>query len=205
MPRVHSVVARAAKRPRSCARCGKEIEVGQAVYRWRRKLSRGGITFFQHQTCGRPRPSQLYSRKTAQIEDAIQDADFSFSEELSPASMPGESHEIDTAHVMGILEEIADVAEEVGGEYEEGADAMPEALLYGSQAEAMRDVAQRLQEWAAELRNMDFDTTVELRELIEGEALDDWRVNAQIVLDEAIQRIADEAQEATNDMPEYEG
>jgi hypothetical protein len=151
-----------------------------------------------------PRPSQLYSRKTAVIEDAILDADFTFTEELPAEAQPGESHEIDTSHVEEVLSGIADVAESVGEEYEESADAMPEGLQQGYQAEAMRDVAERLRDWATDLRDKDFDTAVELRDLEDGEDMESWRDEMQDVLNEAASKLSDEAQEAVGEMPGYE-
>jgi hypothetical protein len=202
---VHSIVARAAKRSRSCAKCGQPIEVGQSVYRWARKTSYGGITYYQHVACGQPKPSQLYSRKTAQIEDLLQDADFDFTEELSESAQPGDTHEIDTSHVESLLGDIADVAESVGDEYGESADNLPEGLQQGYQAEALRDVAERLRYWADELRSLDFETSFPLRELEEDEDLEDWRDDMQTQIDDAISKIISDAQDLTADMPEYEG
>ena len=206
MPRVKAVIARAAKRDRSCARCGKSIEVGQSVYTWARKTSYGGTKYYQHQDCGYPKPSQLYMRKTAQIEDVLQDADWSFSETLAQDALPGDTHEIDTSHVEGVLGDIADVAESVGDEYGDSADALPEGLQNGYQADSLRDVSERLRDWAQELRDHSFDDkTVELRELEEDEDLDSWREAMQEEIDAVIYNISSEAEELTADMPEYEG
>lgn len=203
MPRVHFVHARAAKKERRCARCGEPIEVGQAVYKWTR---RNWPTAYQHQGCGYPRPSQLSSRKTAVIEDILHDVDWSFTETLDENASPGDTHEIDTSHVQQLLEEVADAAEEVGSEYSGNADALPEGLQYGSQAEAMRDVGQNLEQWASDMRYHTFDdTTVDLRELEENETPDEWRVAMQEEIDDACNRISEEAEELTQDMPEYEG
>lgn len=202
MPRVNTVVARASKRERNCTKCSEPIEVGQAVHNWTR---RNYPTQYMHVACGFPKPSQLYSRKTASIEDLLQDADFTFSETLSEEYGPGDEYEIDTAHVTSVLEEIADVAESVGEEYEESADNLPEGLQQGYQAEALRDVAERLRSWADELRQTEFETSVELSELLPDEGLDTWRDDAQGEVDAAIDSIIEAANDAVGEMPEYEG
>jgi hypothetical protein len=113
-----------------------------------------------------------------------------------------------------VLEAIADVARNVGYEYEEGADNMPENLQYGSQAEAMREVATALADWAENLADSNLDTSVDAPEWEDEEFEDDeereaalasWREDVQQAITETCDRIAEEAQELTNDMPEYEG
>ena len=202
MPRVHAVIARAAKKSRSCASCFKPIEVGDPVYSWTR---RNWPTTYQHQACGFPKPSQLYSRKTAVIEDLLGEADFSFDDALTEDDEPGGTHEIDTAHVESVLGDIADVSENVADEYEESADNLPEGLQQGYQAEAMRDIAERLRDWADGLRSVDYDTTIELRSLEDDEDLVDWRDEMQDLLDNAVNAVSEAAQDAMVDMPEYEG
>lgn len=203
MPRVHTVVTRAASKPRSCARCGEPIEIGQTVYKWTR---RNWPTAYQHQACGYPRASQLSSRKTAIIDDAIQDADWSLGEiELGDAA-PGDSFDIDTAHLEEILGGIADEADNVASEYSESADNLPEALQYGAQAEALRDVSQRLEEWASDLRSPSFDNTrVELRELDDDESIEDWRDEMIELINETAEALSQEAQDLVTEVPEYEG
>lgn len=203
MPRVHSILARAAKRERRCAKCGEDIKVGQAVYKWTR---RNWPTAYQHQACGYPRASQLSSRKTAVIYDAIQDADFALSEALPDDAAPGGSYEIDTTPLTDQLSEIADIAESVGAEYEESADNLPEALQYGMQAEALRDVSERLNDWAQELRDLGFDdATIEFRELEEDEDMNEWRDAMQDEIDTLADNLSEQAMDALSEVPEYEG
>lgn len=209
MPRVYTRTARGSKKVRRCTGCGKDIEPGQTFYTWSRRFGYGGATYFRHTECGRPRPTELSSRKTAQIEEAIQAADFAFSETLPDDFSPDDSYEVDLGYIEGVLGDIADVAESVADEYEESAENMPESLQYSAQCEAMREVAENLREWADTLRDFQPDTDVEFpdpEEDDDGEIdLDLWREVAQGALTETCDRIASEAEELTYDMPEYEG
>lgn len=217
MPRVHRVITRASKFTRSCRGCSQPIEVGQEVYNWKQRF---GSTQYRHVTCGYPKPSELSNRKTAVIEDAIQDIDLSHwadaEELLTAAGDDATSVELPVDVIRDALADVASEAESVGEEYQSGADNMPESLQYGSQAEAMREVAGELQEWAGRLQDFDPSLSdVDLpdrpdREDAEDDeehetAMQDWREEAVSVIEAAIEEAAGEANDLLGEMPEYQG
>lgn len=217
MPRVTTVKARATRKPGqpmpTCTGCRKPIEVGDQCYKWSRKFGRGGATYYRHTDCGYPRPTELTSRKTAQVEEAIQDAGDTieaWKPELGNQDPPQEVFELDCTDVESALEDAASSAEEVGQEYEDGADAMPDALQYGSQAEAMRAVAGELFDWAQTVRDWSPDVT-EVDLPARDDFSDDedglaaWREAAQEAIDGAADAIRSEAKDAMDDLPEYQG
>lgn len=191
MPRVHTSTRKKVtlKQPMICRQCREAIEVGQTYYTWKQRV---GGTSYLHVTHGFPRPSWLSNAKTAVIEDAIQDAEKTIGEwapELGDHS---------TEDLLSALEAVADEAEGVGQEYEESADNMPESLQYGTQAEAMREVASELSDWADNLRSFepqmdepDFEAEPERAAL---EVHEDW-----------VQACRDEATDALSDLPYYQG
>lgn len=156
MPRVHTTTKSTRGRTYACIKCGKDITPGQTFYWWEKRF---GGTYRQHTACGYPRPSQLSNRKTAQIEDVLQDLDLtSISYQLPDGFEPqeeGNAIDIDQVveQITEALSDVASTARDVGQEYEASADNMPESLQQGYQAEAMRDVAQRLEEWADQLED----------------------------------------------------
>lgn len=206
MPRVttRTKSPRATKRPYICTGCRETIEPGQTFYTWQRRY---GGPQYRHTTCGYPRPTELSSRKTAVLEEAIQDASFTVTAEV-PGDWDGEealTFDV-VADLKTVLEEIASVARDVGSEYESSADNMPESLQYGSQAEAMRDVASRLEDWADDLDSWDpQDEEPDIPERDEDEDIDAYRQRVQAVVETWADDTAQEAQEAVSDMPEYEG
>lgn len=205
-----------------CSGCGKNVEPGEKFYTWSRRFGRSGQTYYQHVACGYPRATQLSSRKTAAIEDAINDAqkaisEWSFDYELTFAEFKeGGSIEIETDDIDSIIEDVASEAQSVGEEYESGADNMPESLQYGQQAEAMREVASELEDWADRVRDWDnsVDTSVEIPDPgefptevgSEGDVDEEaWLEAAQTALNNGIDEIKEAASAAFEDMPEYQG
>lgn len=91
-----------------------------------------------------------------------------------------------------------------------GADNMPESLQYGSQAEAMRAVAEELYEYADELEgfqpdeidlsNVNEQVTEDMDEEAAWDALES---EAQEVLDAWIESVTSEAESLMEDVPEY--
>lgn len=213
MPRVYTKTARAAQTARLCRYCGKEIEVGHIFHQWQKRY--GGKQYC-HVACGFPRPSWLSGRKTAVIEDMILDVskeldewDASLMDALEDGK-PADSVEIpgwdDLAEMLSPLSEAAN---EVADEYEEGVDNLPESLQYGSQAEAMRDVAERLREWAYQFDSYqpNENTVVDLPDREEYDDDDSWLADAESIFDDAVTALRDEAKDALNSepVPEYEG
>lgn len=163
-------------RERLCATCRKPILLGDRYYKWvPRTGPRGG--YVQHQTCGYPRPSQLSSAKTAQVQDLVQGFD------------PGEWETIED--LVAMAEDIAQTAEDVADEYESGADSMPDNLQYSPTAEAMRDVAERLREYAEAIRAF---TGEDQPEDADDDALQSWR-------DDQVSELSS----LLDDVPSYEG
>lgn len=219
MPRVHTITARATRkegrgRP-SCTGCHKPIEVGEKAYKWSRRFGRSSSTYYRHTACGFPRPTELSSRKTAQVEEAVGDATTAidaWTPELGEMTTGEEptTFELDCSDVESALEDVAGVAEEVGGEYESGADSMPDALSQGEQAEAMRSVAGELADWAGEVRDWSPDTTsVDLPDRDgysdDEEGLAAWREDAEAAIEEAADAVREDAKGKFEDMPEYQG
>lgn len=171
-----------------CRMCSEPIVAGQVYRTWKSRVSGRS---YMHASHGQPRPSMLSSRKTAQIEDAMVDADF--------------SREDSVEGLTGILEGIAQTARDVGEEYRDGADNMPESLQYGAQAEAMREVAEELEAWADQLEawEPEADEPIESDDpLAEGEEerLEERR-------EAWLEEIRQEARDALDNepMPEYQG
>lgn len=209
MPRVHTKTKnRGGTKTYTCRYCQQAVEPGQAFYQWTKRY--GGPQYC-HVACGFPRPSWLSGRKTAIVEDAIQDAGKDLGAltfELEQTAEPGDTVSLDdvVSDAQSVLESVADEAEGVADEYESSADNMPESLQYGSQAEAMRDVAERLREWADNLRSFDPTTTsADLPELTDEGGRDAWQDDAQTAIDDAVSEIVSDAESLMEDLPEYEG
>lgn len=210
MPRVHMIQkARASKKSRRCTGCGKDIEPGQSFYTWKRRFGRSGMHYFKHTACGRPKPTELSSRKTAVIEEAIQSAEnelsnWSFEADLDDGTV--ETVEIDYADVTAILEGVAGTARDVASEYQDSYDNLPENFQQGPSGEAMQDVAERLESWADELESFEpSNATVEIAGREDGQDEDEWLEAAESEVEEAAESIRSEAQDLLAEMPEYEG
>jgi hypothetical protein len=207
MPRVTTHTARPSKYDRICTGCGQPIEPGQRYYHWTRRVGpkRGS---FRHVECGPPRPTELTSRKTAQVDEAIgsfsaPEVDFAVLDGVDEDNPP-ESVTLDAAPFEEAVEDVAGTAESVADEYEESADNMPEALQYGAQAEAMRDVAERLRDWAGNLRDVASDAiTVDLPTDTDPDIT--WRAEAEEAVMAAWDDVVSNVESAMEDVPEYEG
>lgn len=156
MPRVHTTTKSRQGKTYDCVKCYKPITAGQTFYWWKKRV---GGTYRQHTECGYPRPSQLSGRKTAVIEDALQDLNLGEVKVELPEGFEiqetGNAYDIEDAveQITAALADVASEARSVGEEYEASADNMPDSLQQGYQAEAMRDVNQRLQDWAEQLED----------------------------------------------------
>lgn len=194
----------------------REIKVGDTYYTWSRKMGRSGVTYFQHKECGYPKRSQLSSRKTVAIEDAIDDANdriVAWVPELDPDGTHSGGYE----DVTDALQSVAETANDVGQEYQDGFDNMPEGLNQGDTAQAMEAVAQELDSWADDLESWspssdepDMPDKDDYKQagLEDGEDdydLDAWRDACETALDDWASEIRSEAEDAMSDMPEYQG
>jgi hypothetical protein len=196
-----------------------EIRVGDTYYTWARKYGRSGTVYYQHEQCGRPKRSQLSSRKTVAIEDAIDGISLSnWSPELDDDGTYSGGYE----DVKSMLEEVASVARDVGQEYQDSYDNMPEGLNQGETAMAMEEVAQELDSWADELESFepsadepdlpeheepeaeDFEDAQEWLKARE-EAEEKWLEACQEALDNWAADVISEAEDLLGNMPEYQG
>lgn len=219
MPRVHTRTAnKAAVKVRRCtaggackfADEGGTIQPGQRFYTWTRRFGRSGQTYYRHVDCGRPRPTELSGRKTAQIEEAAMDtssAISSWAPELPAEFEPGDSLDIETGDLTSALAELASVAESVADEYEESYNALPENFQAGPTGEAMETVAEELRDWASERESWEpsEETSVEVEERQDDESVEDWRQRIQDAWDSAVETLRSEAEGQAEGWPEYEG
>lgn len=209
MPRVtlHTRSSRVTKRPYICTGCRSEIEPGQKYYEWERRY---GGPQRRHETCGRPRPTELSSRKTAQVEEAILDAQSAIGswdqQPLDGCTEPVESVELEYDDLTSALEAVAEVAREVASEYEDGVNNMPDALQYSPTGEAMTQVAEALNDWADEVEDFQPDAaSVDLPDPDDYGSFDEWLEAAEQAVSEAVDSVREEAEGKLEDMPEYEG
>jgi len=194
-----------------------EIRKGDRYFTWARKFGRSGVVYFRHVECGRPRMSELSSRKTVLIDEAVSDAVWDFSPQVDEDG----SYDGDVSDLTSTLEEIASVAREVGEEYQDSFDNMPENLQQGETGQALEQVAQELDSWADELESWEPQAEYEQPErpdesdFTDGEdnfdedaykkAMEDWHSQCQDELDIWASDVLQEAQDACSDHPEYEG
>lgn len=150
-----------------------------------------------HTSHGYPRPSMLSNRKTAVIEDAIGD-------------FPDSVESIED--IQSVMQGIAETAREVGQEYGESADNMPESLQQGYQAEAMREVADELETWADEIESWESENEEPTEDDARNELDEEEQEDADAVstkLDEMRSEWLDSelqnAQDKLSDLPEYQG
>jgi hypothetical protein len=136
-------VKKARKDQGNCSGCGKPVKKGDG-YKWIK--SRFGPRKIKCDEC-RFRPSELTSSKMGAIWDAQEDT------REAIAGWDGE----DVQDLKSILEEFAEVVREVGQEYSEAADNMPENLQYSPVAEECREKGEELEGWASDLECFDFD------------------------------------------------
>lgn len=214
MPRVHTATRKRAvvKHAMRCigpcklaeSRDGStEIQVGDSYYTYSRKMSRGGITYFKHVACGYPRPTQLSNRKTAVIEEALLDASWPTAS-FDSTDLAGQAESF-LADVKSVVEEIAGVIRDVGQEYQDSFDNMPENLQQGDTGQALETVAQEMDSKADDLES--WDPTSDEPDWPEPD--DDDRDAYVDACQQAFESWADdvlsEAQDATSEYPEYEG
>jgi len=203
----------------TCTGCHQKIEPGEVYYEWSRRFGRYGQTYRRHQACGRPRPTELSSRKTAQIEEAANEASgqidaYVWTVDESDLSEGGGSVEIETGELSDILAGIAEIAREVGQEYQASYDNMPEGLNQGETAMAMEEVAQELDSWADDVESEDFDGEVmyeafmpepDLDEADLDAARQEWVENIQSEVENRVDELRSQANDRIQDWPEYQG
>lgn len=164
MPRVTSV-AKAQKTPGKCGRpgCGVEIAKGDSYYWF--KFRYGG----KHVRCGKhfPRTSELtqsdkLSTAWAAVE-AIDDAVAAFGEIAVKSADDKDALKAGIETLKSDVESAKEEIEQVGQDYLDSKDNMPENFQDGDQAQDMEAKANSLEEFAQELD----EALSELDELIE--------------------------------------
>jgi len=207
MPRVHTATRKRAvlKHAMVCRHCREEIAVGQEYYSWERRY--GGKQHL-HTSCRRPRPTELSSRKTAAIEEAVMDASFpeaSF-DMPSDGSLPEAEAEGYLTDLRSVLEDVAGVVRDVGEQYQDAFDNLPENFQYGATGEALQQVAEACEEKASDLESFDFSADEpDWPEREDEESDEDFRGRVEETFDAWAQDMRSEAEDALSDMPEYEG
>jgi hypothetical protein len=201
MARVYRKTKRSYGKQYRCRSCGQPITEGQDYYTWSNRRGRSGFTSYIHASHGFPKPSMLSSKKTAVIEDEIGEAQIKIG-----GWNPDVGEAVDYSEVADALASVASVASDVADEYESGADNMPENLQYGTQAEAMRDVAERLREWAGEMEDWTPDSEEpDLPDRDEFTDEDEYDQAVHQAWDDWADEVRNEAESKLEDMPEYEG
>lgn len=135
MPRVTFV--------KSARKDNPAVSKGESYYWW--KFRNRGKQYSKT----RPRPSQLCTGRKSEV--------MAEQESLSDSI----SDNNDMEEIKASAEACAERFRELGAEYEESADMMPEALQYGEQAENMREMNSMLEMAADELEAVDFDCPYE--------------------------------------------
>lgn len=198
MPRVNTATRQRVviKRPMVCVYCHEPIEVGQTYYHWKKRV--GGIQY-KHYGCGTPKQSELSNRKTAVLYDAVDDADDQIT------SWQPDIEEPDVSELESFLGDVAQVAREIGEEYEASADNMPEGLQSGAQAEAMREVASELEDWASNAEDLSLDEP-EYDDREEGQSVEAYEQYRQETFDAWVEQAREEARDLIQaEIPEYQG
>lgn len=141
----------AARAARKCGKCGKEIAKGSPYFWWatRSPGARLGRRFDRCQSC-KPRPSELigspFLRAMAGEAERIDDEIETFEE----------GH--DVAALQAAIEEVAQAIREAGEEAQGSFDNMPEGLQEGETGQLLQQRAERCEEIADELEELELET-----------------------------------------------
>lgn len=165
MPRVYHVQsARLSKYRRICTTCGQEIQRFETYRYAEPRLGPKLFWCFRHM----PKRSQLSSSKLGPLWDAIDEFDSGAFETLDDLKTR--------------VEEIASLATEIQGEYEDSLQNMP--TQEGPIAEQMQENIDMLESYSSELENIDFsetktdeDVRSEVEMMVVREMLDEARID----------------------------
>lgn len=153
-----TLVQKARKDQGSCESCGNPINAGDS-YRWCAPGGIGARKRKRHATCPVWRPSELSSSKMVTAWAARESAEDALDALNVAQFISTDDGEFDAdgfiAEVRGILEEVANAAEECASDYQDGIDALPEQLQEGPTAEESREKVEALEEWQSELESFD--------------------------------------------------
>jgi len=181
-----------------CNSCSQEIARGDEYYTWEKRY---GGPQYRHVSCGYPRQSDLSSAKTAQLHDAISDAQDQI------ASWDPDAESPDTSDLESFLSDVASTARDVAQEYRDSYDNLPENFQMGATGEALETVADELESWADEVESPSFsedeptydeDPTESEEQIAKArqETLESWTEN---VRQEALDHLE------SQDVPEHQG
>lgn len=185
-----------------CSGCKQESSViapGEEYYEWH---PRNGPPGRRHVKCGYPRRSMLSGSKLGTLWDAQDDAN-----EQIDAWAP-EIDSPDYSDVKSALESVAEAARDVGQEYADGIQNMPDALQYSPTAEAMQQCADDCEAYADALDGWSPDE--EEPDLPEGlpddDGFDENESDRTKAFEEWVEAVKDSARAALeDDSPEYQG
>lgn len=125
-----------ARKEQTCGKCRNKIKRGDP-YRWAKSRYGPKMVRCTNPACGF-RPTDLSSSKTAQIEEAIEDAQ----ESIATAD--------NLDDIKQYLQDVADIAREVGGEYREASDQWAQGQgheEWTEKADACESFADDLESW----------------------------------------------------------
>jgi hypothetical protein len=157
MPRLHYVKkARFSKKPRKCRRCQAVIKQGDAYYWFANRIGRASIRK-DFCTLHRPKQSDMTtSDKLARLYEARETVEGVLKGSIARCDWDDYRSEVSAA-----LRECAETAREVGSEYEESRNNMPEGLQDSGTGAEIEEKAQSCESWADELEQAadDIDST----------------------------------------------
>jgi hypothetical protein len=129
------------KKAQQCARCVRTINKGEKYFMWGLKSGRGGIVYRQHESCGRPRASQLTLGRLAGVYAAVETAE----DAVKAAG--------DCSDVKQALDECHGEIDSLKDEFQDSFDNMPEGLQQGDTGQLLERRIEQLDEFLTELEN----------------------------------------------------
>lgn len=169
-----------------CIKCGETIEPGQNRYEW---TFRYGGTRCQHATHGAPRRSEttqgnvsiLYAAQES-VEDVLAQDELDFDSWRSS--------------VEGALENAADEADNLQGEYEAAAESFGGAGPNQERAEACESWSETLRDAAGEVGNVEIEEVEELGEDATDDEVDAYDDEVEQARSDAIDNVRSFAEDA---------
>jgi len=146
MPRVTGKTKNSAGVPYDCVKCSEKIRAKEPYYEW---SFRYGGTYRQHQSHGRPKPSQLTQSKMSGVYSAIEGAE----DDIAAA---------DTAEDISLaLNTCADEVDAVKDEYQSSIDNLPEQFQSSTpiqeKVDALDEFISALQNAASDIEGDEFE------------------------------------------------
>lgn len=159
--------AQDSKEPRKCIRCGTKIKPGDSYWWFANRIGRSSI---RKNYCAkhRPRPSDMTtSDKLSQLYSAQESVEDEQNNRTDKDGVPISFDDYKSA-MADALRSAADQARQVGGEYQESLDNMPEHLQESSgiseRVEACIDWADALEAAADEVESFEYEAPDDLED-----------------------------------------